>query len=99
MAGVTFPPVGARSMAPSPRAIVDVLVLPTGAASRTDQREVAEAAVLDRAGPLTRICSWCGSTEHGRPRVAVGHVSLSYTPGLVLVALADAPVGVDVERT
>lgn len=44
-------------------------------------------------------CPGCGE-PHGRP-MAVGtsiEFSLSHTPGQVLVAIADVPVGVDVER-
>jgi hypothetical protein len=79
------------------QAVVEVLALPSGEATRAEQRALAEAAVADRAGRLTRICPWCGSTDHGQPRVAEGHVSLAYCAGFVVVALADAPVGVDVE--
>jgi phosphopantetheinyl transferase len=51
---------------------------------------------------VTRLCSHCGSTDHGRP-IATGvdqpHVSLSYTDGLAAVAWSWAgPVGIDVER-
>ncbi|GAB4009836.1 4'-phosphopantetheinyl transferase family protein [Nocardioides ultimimeridianus] len=44
-------------------------------------------------------CPRCGE-PHGRPRVEGADLefSLSHTPGLVLVALADAPVGIDAER-
>jgi len=44
-------------------------------------------------------CPGCGE-PHGRPRAEGTTVefSLSHTPGQVLVALADVPVGVDVER-
>lgn len=44
-------------------------------------------------------CPRCGE-PHGRPMVEGGHVefSLTHTPGLVLVALADRPVGIDTER-
>ncbi|MEQ6900671.1 4'-phosphopantetheinyl transferase superfamily protein [Nocardioides sp. YIM 152588] len=46
-------------------------------------------------------CPGCGE-PHGRPRVEGGpggvEFSLAHTPGLVLVAVADGPVGVDVER-
>jgi 4'-phosphopantetheinyl transferase len=80
-----------------PRLNVEVVVLPTGTASRADQRTLAEAVVRERAGRLTRICSRCGGTDHGQPRIVGGHVSLAYCPGLCVVALADAPVGVDVE--
>jgi len=44
-------------------------------------------------------CPGCGE-PHGRPRAegATIEFSLSHTPGQVLVAVADVPVGVDVER-
>lgn len=44
-------------------------------------------------------CPGCGE-PHGRPRAEGSSVefSLSHTPGQVLVAIADVPVGVDVER-
>jgi 4'-phosphopantetheinyl transferase len=44
-------------------------------------------------------CPGCGE-PHGRPRAEGARVefSLSHTPGQVLVAVADVPVGVDVER-
>jgi len=68
-------------------------------------------AVADETGVapgevrLRRRCPRCGSTTHGAPWAEradggpVPRVSLSRTDGLVAVALADAPVGVDVERT
>lgn len=44
-------------------------------------------------------CTHCGG-PHGRPVVPGGavHFSLSHTSGLVMIALAAAPVGIDVER-
>ncbi|MCX6398574.1 MAG: 4'-phosphopantetheinyl transferase superfamily protein [Propionibacteriales bacterium] len=44
-------------------------------------------------------CPGCGE-PHGRPRAEGADVefSLSHTPGQVLVAIADVPLGVDVER-
>ena len=44
-------------------------------------------------------CPGCGE-PHGRPRAEDADIefSLSHTPGQVLVAVADVPVGVDVER-
>lgn len=50
---------------------------------------------------LTHHCPRCGATDHGRP-MAPGssrHVSLARSGPLAVVALADVPVGVDVERT
>lgn len=50
---------------------------------------------------LVRLpCPLCGG-PHGRPAVAGGvgpHFSLSHTDGLALLAFADRPVGVDIER-
>jgi 4'-phosphopantetheinyl transferase len=44
-------------------------------------------------------CPVCGA-RHGRPAVAAGtpHFSLAYSGDLCLIALADIPVGVDMER-
>ncbi|MFD1247843.1 4'-phosphopantetheinyl transferase family protein [Nocardioides ginsengisoli] len=44
-------------------------------------------------------CPGCGE-PHGRPRAEGASIefSLSHTPGMVLVAVAERPVGVDVER-
>ncbi|WP_405571493.1 4'-phosphopantetheinyl transferase superfamily protein [Streptomyces sp. NBC_01167] len=52
-----------------------------------------EAVTMDR-----EPCAHCGG-PHGRPVVPGGevHFSLSHTSGMVLLALASAPVGVDVE--
>lgn len=54
---------------------------------------------------LTRSCSRCGSSEHGRPVVIKKHttdrpfVSLSRTGDVVVVVVSDqGPVGVDIER-
>lgn len=52
---------------------------------------VAEADV-----PLDRTCERCGG-PHGRPRVAGANVSIAHADGTALVAVADAPVGVDLE--
>lgn len=69
------------------------------------RRAVAEACgVQPDAVRLRRRCPRCGSTGHGAPwaeRVDHGPVpwlSMSRTADLVVVALAGAPVGVDVER-
>ncbi|MFD1659208.1 4'-phosphopantetheinyl transferase family protein [Streptomyces caeni] len=55
--------------------------------------------VRPQALPLAREpCAGCGG-PHGRPtlRTSGVHFSLSHSGGLVMVALAPAPVGVDVE--
>lgn len=64
--------------------------LVVGAASGADPQDV----VWGR-----HACPGCGE-PHGRPRAEGAGVefSLSHTPGQVLVAVADVPVGVDVER-
>ncbi len=70
---------------------------------------LARRAVAARLGVeaatvgLERTCDDCGR-PHGRPVVVadVGrgpHVSISHAGGWVVVAVADAPVGVDVEAT
>ncbi|MER5275028.1 4'-phosphopantetheinyl transferase superfamily protein [Streptomyces sp. NPDC002809] len=59
----------------------------------------ARLGVAPGAVPLTREpCPSCGG-PHGRPATGGGvHFSLSHTRGVALLALADVPVGVDVER-
>ncbi|GGJ63601.1 4'-phosphopantetheinyl transferase family protein [Streptomyces brasiliensis] len=60
----------------------------------------ARLGVPPRQVALTREpCPVCGG-PHGRPAVAGGtpHFSLAYSGSLCLVALADTPVGVDMER-
>ncbi|MFK0252775.1 4'-phosphopantetheinyl transferase family protein [Streptomyces sp. NPDC090445] len=60
-------------------------------------------AALGRAPGAIRLvrrpCPDCGG-PHGRPAVGGSaiHFSLSHTGGLALIALADRPVGVDIER-
>lgn len=46
--------------------------------------------------PLDRTCERCGA-PHGRPRVAGAHLSIAHAAGTALVAVSDAPVGVDLE--
>ncbi|MFB8086048.1 4'-phosphopantetheinyl transferase family protein [Streptomyces sp. NPDC055992] len=59
----------------------------------------AHQGVAPDAVRLTRErCPSCGG-PHGRPATGGGtHFSLSHTRGVALLAFADAPVGVDVER-
>lgn len=63
---------------------------------------VAEQAGVDpRRVVIVQECPRCGAA-HGRPTVTVAGkagppVSMSHAGGIVLVATADAPVGVDVE--
>lgn len=60
----------------------------------------ARLGVPPRQVALTReACPVCGG-PHGRPTVVGGtpYFSLTYSGGLCLIALADTPVGVDMER-
>ncbi|MGB0101327.1 MAG: hypothetical protein WBP61_13695 [Nocardioides sp.] len=76
---------------------VTALVTPPGW-GRAEQRASAERFVGE-LGPVTRICRHCGSRAHGQPMLKGGRrISLSYTDRLMLVAVADRPVGVDVEH-
>jgi 4'-phosphopantetheinyl transferase len=72
--------------------------------------EIAHAAARRIVGAATGVapqavrwgrhpCPRCGE-PHGRPRIEGADLeySLTHTPGLVLVALADAPVGIDAEQ-
>ena len=57
-------------------------------------RDAVEVAI----GPTSRLCPLCASTGHGRPRASDGvPLSLAYGDGVVLIARAASPVGVDVE--
>lgn len=60
----------------------------------------ARLGIAPDAVRLTREpCPSCGG-PHGRPATGGGvHFSLSHTRGVALLAFADEPVGVDVERT
>jgi hypothetical protein len=79
-------------------AAVDVFGLVTDpGVPRPQQRTVAGPWLEDLAGPVKRLCPQCASASHGRPILERGHVSISYADGLVVVALADSPVGVDIE--
>jgi phosphopantetheinyl transferase len=72
--------------------------------TRSELRALAHAVLREELGAVSvgRLCPRCGSAEHGRPYVvtegAAPQVSLSYAAGLVAVAWADGPVGVDVEE-
>lgn len=56
------------------------------------------AALLDSLGGVARSCPSCGSSVHGAPQVERGHISISHSGPLHVVALADEPVGVDTEH-
>lgn len=65
-------------------------------------RRIVSAAVDVEPGEVRfgrHDCPRCGE-PHGRPRIEGSGLefSLTHTPGLVLVALADRPVGIDAER-
>lgn len=58
----------------------------------------ARLGIAPAAVRLTReACPSCGG-PHGRPATDGVHFSLSHTRGVALLAFADEPVGVDVER-
>ncbi|MEO5876943.1 MAG: 4'-phosphopantetheinyl transferase superfamily protein [Streptosporangiaceae bacterium] len=46
---------------------------------------------------LDRTCPGCGAT-HGRPVHPAAHISVSHSEAMVGVAVAEVPVGLDVER-
>ena len=77
----------------------------TRGSSREDLRALAHEVLRAETGAVgvTRLCSRCGSADHGQPlaRMASGTapaVSISYAEGLVAVAWGWAgPVGIDVE--
>lgn len=96
---------GTRPFVDEP-ARVSVTAVHLPGADREGLREAAHRLVVKQVGAgvrdatrgrVTRLCPRCGSVAHGRPRVHGAHVSLSYADGLVLVAVATVPVGVDVE--
>jgi len=72
-------------------------------ASAFDVLRAVLAAHLDREPtdvPLTRRCERCGSTDHGRPRVAGDRIDVGLAhsgPVLVLAVARDTRVGIDVE--
>jgi phosphopantetheinyl transferase len=72
--------------------------------TRSDLRALAHDLLRAELGALCvgRLCPRCGSPDHGRPYVVVPgaaapQVSLAYADGLVAVAWADGPAGIDVE--
>jgi phosphopantetheinyl transferase len=73
----------------------EVIFLLTPGLTRVEQRAAAEHHLGDQ---VTRLCPHCGSADHGRPRLPGRHLSLAYADGLVAIAVAPVPVGVDVER-
>ncbi|MBZ5736531.1 hypothetical protein [Nocardioides mangrovi] len=73
------------------------LALPEGL-ERAERRALVADHLAHGPGRPTRLCPHCGSVAHGRPLLAGRQLSLAYADGLALVAIADAPVGVDVER-
>lgn len=62
------------------------------------KRELAErTGTTPEKISLDRTCEGCGA-PHGRPRFPGWHVSVSHSGGLVGVAVASVPVGLDVEQ-
>lgn len=74
--------------------VVEVTALWRPGATRAELRAAAHDHLRVR---VTRLCPRCGSTDHGRPHARGTHLSLAYAPGVVVVARAGTPVGVDVE--
>ena len=70
---------------------------------RAELRELAHSVLADQLGARSvgRLCPRCGSAGHGRPYVVTEgpapRVSISYAAGLVAVAWAEGPVGIDIE--
>jgi phosphopantetheinyl transferase len=64
---------------------------------RDGQRALVEAWLAKGGVTLTRMCPHCGGSDHGRPRTADRQLSLAYADGLVTLAVADVPIGVDAE--
>jgi hypothetical protein len=85
-----------------------VVTLCATGADRAADREALVAAVASAAAVETaavragRVCPHCARTDHGRPWATVHGtafgVSLSRTTGVLAVAVAPGPVGVDLER-
>ncbi|MQY14775.1 hypothetical protein SRB5_49510 [Streptomyces sp. RB5] len=71
-------------------------------AAHTALREILGAETGRAPGDLVMVrepCPGCGEL-HGRPALEDGpHFSLSHSDDVVLVGVADAPIGVDVEGT
>ncbi|WP_123670913.1 4'-phosphopantetheinyl transferase family protein [Actinocorallia herbida] len=62
------------------------------------KREIAERTGLrPKDVVLDRTCPGCGA-PHGRPLYPGWHLSVSHSGGLVGLAIADVPVGLDVEE-
>lgn len=82
-----------------------VHVVGSSATGRDAARDLLRAEVAELTGAavdqvvIGHECPRCGSSDHGRPVVlgASLHVSVGRTRGLTVVAVSDAPVGVDVE--
>jgi 4'-phosphopantetheinyl transferase len=80
--------------------VVTVVILRAAGADPTALRTLVTNHVAAAYGDVTRLCPQCGSATHGRPHITGRHdlhVSISYADGLAVVAIADHPVGVDVE--
>ena len=70
-------------------------------ARRSAARSILASALGTSPGSLTieRHCPRCGSTAHGRPRIAGDPLefSVSSAQGVAVIAVAHTPVGIDVE--
>lgn len=87
------------------RAMADLTpVVVVAIAAETVRRAVALAAEslgLTEVPDVAHVCPRCGSDRHGRPFLTgldEVHLSITRSSGVLVVALADTPVGVDVER-
>jgi hypothetical protein len=81
------------------------MVRMTSRADRLELRSLAHALLCAETGAtaVTRLCSRCGASDHGRPMAvmtsgAAPAVSISYASDLVAVAWSrTGPVGIDIE--
>jgi phosphopantetheinyl transferase len=82
--------------------IKDSLAWATFVTSRTAQRAILSnyLGVTPSEVVIDRACDVCGDPAHGRPRVDAPGLdySVSHSGAWCLLAVASAPIGVDVER-
>lgn len=94
---------------PVTRARLDRLRLPEDRAAVLLAHTAARLCAAERFGTdptevgVRRNCPVCGATDHGRPEAVAAdgrrlELSISHTRVLAMVAVAEVPVGVDVER-
>jgi hypothetical protein len=80
--------------------VLSVVLLLAPGADRPALRSLVTDHVAATYGALTRLCPMCASATHGRPHVTDRHdlhLSFAYADGLAVVAVADHPLGVDIE--